>query len=110
MRVSTSSALVALLVAYVSGSPISTHAAGCSAESIVTGEDVFLKQLSFATDKACAQWSRNDNNATAFNSPPFKLSFTRTVGPTNNDTCVSAFKTIIEDCTGDIIFGGFITV
>ncbi|KAJ4310189.1 hypothetical protein N0V94_008562 [Neodidymelliopsis sp. IMI 364377] len=107
MKLSTPSALVALLGASVSGSELSTRAANCNPESISAGRDGSLEQLNLATHEACAEWFKNNNNnPTTFNSVPFKLSITGAVGTTNVVGCVSAFATIINDCLTDDILGG----
>ncbi|KAF1978058.1 hypothetical protein BU23DRAFT_564338 [Bimuria novae-zelandiae CBS 107.79] len=97
----------ALLATFVLGNILSTEAAGCNSEPISTGGDGHLELLSSAIREACAEWSQNNNKATTFDSAPFKLSFAGTIETTDNDSCVSAFATIIENCAGDVIFGGF---
>jgi hypothetical protein len=107
MRLSNSLALAALLGTFVSGSILSTEAAGFNLEPISTGGRRHLEQLSSAAREACAEWSQSNNKATTFDSAPFKLSFAGTINTTDNDSCVSGFATIVEKCAGDFIFGGF---
>jgi hypothetical protein len=109
MRLSTPSALVALLGTFVSGNILSTQAASCNSEPISTGGDSSLEQLNSATREACAKWSKNDNTASTFNSAAFNLSFDGATGTTDNGACVSAFATILKSCASDVIFGGSIT-
>jgi hypothetical protein len=109
MRLSTPSALVALLGTSVSGNILSTQAASCNSEPISTGRDSSLEQLNSATREACAKWSKNDNTASTFNSAAFNLSFDGATGTTGNGACVSAFANILKSCASDVIFGGSIT-
>ena len=109
MRLSTPSALVALLGTSVSGNILSTQAASCNSEPISTGGDSSLEQLNSAIREACAKWSKNDNTASTFNSAAFNLSFDGTTETTDNGACVSAFATILKSCASDVIFGGSIT-
>jgi hypothetical protein len=109
MRLSTPSALVALLGTSVSGNILSTQAASCNSEPISTGRDSSLEQLNSATREACAKWSKNDNTASTFNSAAFNLSFDGATGTTGNGACVSAFANILNSCASDVIFGGSIT-
>jgi hypothetical protein len=108
MRLSTPSALVALLGTCVSGNILSAQAASCNSEPISTGGGGSLEQLNSATREACAKWLKNDNIASTFNSAAFNLSFDGATGITDNGACVSAFATILKSCASDVIFGGSI--
>jgi hypothetical protein len=106
MRFSTSSALAAISGISVSGNIILTQAASCNPEPISAGGDVSLEQLNSAIYKACAEWSKNSNAATTFSSALFKLSVAGPVKTIDNDACITAFTTIIQNCAGDVVFGG----